>query len=77
MKLQESKRDEECYPQALSCTLCLQLLQLLSTFYKIITSDNSPKLASWLLLCSPEGPGSNPGISTTEITTFNTFHTYV
>jgi hypothetical protein len=38
---------------------------------KINISDNSPKLASWLLLCSPEGPGINPGISAVEITSYN------
>jgi hypothetical protein len=45
-----------------------------ATIYKIITFDNLPKLVSWLLLCSPEGPGNNPGISTREIMNYNTPH---
>jgi len=47
---------------------------VIATIYKITTFDNLPKLVSWLLLCSPEGPGNNPGISTTETTNYITLH---
>jgi len=48
---------------------------VMATIYKITTFDNLPKLVSWLLLCRPEGPGNNPGISTTETMNYVTLHT--
>ena len=47
---------------------------VMATIYRIITFDNLPKLVSWLLLCSPEGPGNNPGISATETMNYITLH---
>jgi hypothetical protein len=66
---------QECSKTSLILHVGLQLLR--ATFYKITTFDNLPKLVSWLLLCSPEGPGNNPGISTTEIMNYDTLHQYM